>query len=189
MPRSADWNKIQNDSLPRRASRLWCHSRKRGTCARPGDWRSGSRLHSRKVKSRKTSRVSKSRRSSLEHRLSKLWSHGWVTLFVSFVIKALPDAFLVASPRPPPTPSAPSSTSVDSAEAGVPVYLSDSAQEQQEVFPTSPFATPLHEGQDPDKEEGGSHMENDMARRSPWSIDAFDCEISWVAELGQSPHV
>ncbi len=95
----------------------------------------------------------------------------------------------VASPHPPPTPSAPSSTSVDSAEAGVPVYLSDSAQEQQEVFPTSPFATPLREGQGPDEEEGDSRTENDTARRSPWSVDAYDREISWVAELGQSPHV
>jgi hypothetical protein len=60
--------------------------------------------------------------------------------------------------------------------------------EQQERLPTSPFATPLRERQGPDEEEEGSRTELDIARRSPWS-DAYDREISWVAELGQSPLV
>ena len=93
----------------------------------------------------------------------------------------------VASPRPPHAPSAPSTTSLESADTSVP-YLSDSTQEQQEVFPTSPFATPLRERQGPDEEEEDSHTENEAARRSPWS-DAYDREISWVAELGQFPVV
>ena len=94
----------------------------------------------------------------------------------------------VTSPRPVHTPSAPSTTSLESADTGVPAYLSDSTQEQQEVFPTSPFATPLRERQGPDEEEEDSRTENEAARRSPWS-DAYDREISWVAELGQFPVV
>jgi serine/arginine repetitive matrix protein 2 len=92
----------------------------------------------------------------------------------------------VASPRPPSAPSAPSSSSADSPEADAPSYLSDSVQEQQERLPTSPFATPLRERQGPDEEEEDSRTELETARRSPWS-DAYDREISWVAELGQSP--
>ena len=90
----------------------------------------------------------------------------------------------VASPRPPHAPVAPSSTSLESADTGVPAYLSDSTQEQQEVFPTSPFATPLREKQGPEEEEEDSHTESEPARRSPWS-DAFDREISWIAEPGE----
>ena len=93
----------------------------------------------------------------------------------------------VASPRPPHAPGAPSSTSLESADTGVAADLSDSTQEQ-EVFPTSPFATPLREKQGPDEEEEESHTENELARRSPWN-DAFDREISWVAELGEFPVV
>jgi hypothetical protein len=92
----------------------------------------------------------------------------------------------IASPCLPHAPSAPSSTSPDSADTSVPAYLSDSTQEQQEVFPTSPFATPLRERQGPDEEEEDSRTESETARRSPWN-DAYDREISWVAELGQSP--
>ena len=94
----------------------------------------------------------------------------------------------VTSPRPPHAPSAPSSTSIESADTGVPAYLSDSTQEQQEVFPTSPFATPLREKQGPEEEEDDSHTESEPARRSPWS-DAFDREISWAAEPGEFPAV
>ena len=41
-------------------------------------------------------------------------------------------------------------------------------QEQQEVFPTLPFATPLREKQGPEEEEGDSHTESEPAKRSPW---------------------
>jgi serine/arginine repetitive matrix protein 2 len=90
----------------------------------------------------------------------------------------------VASPHPSHAPGAPSSTSLESADTSVPAYLSDSTQEQQEVFPTSPFATPLREKQGPDEEEEDSRTENEPARRSPWS-DAYDREISWTAEPGE----
>jgi len=90
----------------------------------------------------------------------------------------------VASPPPPHAPGVPSITSAESIDAAATTYSSDSTQEQQEVFPTSPFATPLREKQGPDEEEEDLPTDNDTARRSPWN-DAFDREISWVAELGQ----
>jgi serine/arginine repetitive matrix protein 2 len=90
----------------------------------------------------------------------------------------------IPSPRPPHAPGALSGTSAESADGGVSAYTPNTAQEQQRVFATSPFATPLRERQGPDEEEEDSHTENDTARRSPWN-DAYDREISWVAELGQ----
>ena len=72
----------------------------------------------------------------------------------------------------------------NSADTGVPAYLSDSTEEQQEVFPTSPFATPLREKQGPEEEKEDSHAESEPARRSPWS-DAFDRDISWIADPGE----
>ena len=86
--------------------------------------------------------------------------------------------------RPSHASGSPSNTSAELADSRVSEYLSGPAQEQQDAFPTSPFATPLRERQGPDEEEEDSHTENDMARRPPWS-DAYDREISWVAELGQ----
>jgi serine/arginine repetitive matrix protein 2 len=91
----------------------------------------------------------------------------------------------VDSPRPH-APGAPSSTSLESADSGVPAYLLNSMRDQREVFPTSPFATPLCEKQGPEEEEEDSHTKSEPARRSPWS-DAFDREISWVAEPGEFP--
>ena len=88
----------------------------------------------------------------------------------------------VSSVRPPHASGSPSNA--ESADLGVPEYLSEPVQEQQDAFPTSPFATPLRERQGPDEEEEESRAENDTARRTPWS-DAYDREISWVAELGQ----
>jgi serine/arginine repetitive matrix protein 2 len=90
----------------------------------------------------------------------------------------------IPSPRPPHPPSTSSGTSAESADGGVPAYTPTTAHEQQHEFPTSPFATPLRERQGPDEEEEDSHTENDTARRSPWN-DAYDREISWVAELGK----
>jgi serine/arginine repetitive matrix protein 2 len=84
----------------------------------------------------------------------------------------------VTSLRPPH--GSPSNASTELADSGVSEYLSESTQEQPDAFPTSPFATPLRERQGPDEEE----EENEAARRPPWS-DAYDREISWVAELGQ----
>ncbi|KAH9056579.1 hypothetical protein EDB87DRAFT_1579298 [Lactarius vividus] len=87
-----------------------------------------------------------------------------------------------ASVRPPHAPGSPSNASAELGDSGVSEYLSESAQEHQDAFPTSPFATPLRERQGPDEEEEDSHAENETARRPPWS-DAYDREISWVAEL------
>ncbi|KAI0281542.1 hypothetical protein BC826DRAFT_1068957 [Russula brevipes] len=81
----------------------------------------------------------------------------------------------VPSPHAPHTPNLSSSSSAESAGPNVPAYLSDSTQQRQEVFPTSPFATPLRERQGPDEEEEDSGTENDA--------DACNREISWVAEL------
>ena len=89
-----------------------------------------------------------------------------------------------ASIRPPDASGSPSNASAELADSGVSEYLSESTQELQDAFPTSPFATPLRERQGPDEEEEDSRAENDAARRQPWS-DAYDREISWVAELGQ----
>ena len=80
------------------------------------------------------------------------------------------------TPHPPHTPVAPSSTSLESADTGVPAYLSGSAQEQQEVFPTSPFATPWR-GKQEDEEDSHTESEPASLRRSPWSI-TFGREIS-----------
>ena len=63
-------------------------------------------------------------------------------------------------------------TSLESADTGVPAYLSDCTSEQQEVFSTSPFATLLREKQGPEEEED-LHAESKSATRSPWG-DAFD---------------
>ncbi|KAI9461283.1 hypothetical protein BJY52DRAFT_219516 [Lactarius psammicola] len=88
----------------------------------------------------------------------------------------------VTSIRPPHASGSPSNASAELADSGVSEYLSESTQEQHDAFPTSPFATPLRERQGPDEEEEDSRAENDTARRPPWS-DAYDREISWVAEL------
>ncbi|KAH9034827.1 hypothetical protein EDB85DRAFT_2073544 [Lactarius pseudohatsudake] len=80
-----------------------------------------------------------------------------------------------ASVRPPHAPGSPSNASAELGDSGVSEYLSESAQEHQDAFPTSPFATPLRERQGPDEEGRGFS-------RPPWS-DAYDREISWVAEL------
>jgi serine/arginine repetitive matrix protein 2 len=90
----------------------------------------------------------------------------------------------IPSPRSPHPPGTFSGTSAESADGGVPAYTPTTAHEQQHEFPTSPFATPLRERQGPDEEEEDSHTEDESARRSPWN-DAYDREISWVAELGK----
>lgn len=87
----------------------------------------------------------------------------------------------LASLRPPHASGSPSNASAELADSGVSEYLSESTQEQQDAFPTSPFATPIRERQGPDEEEDDSRAEIDTARRPPWN-DAYDREISWVAE-------
>ncbi|KAI0268680.1 hypothetical protein BC834DRAFT_866706 [Gloeopeniophorella convolvens] len=74
---------------------------------------------------------------------------------------------------------------VESGDIGVSGYMPDSTQGQQDDY-QSPFANPVDEkegfGEDEEEEEEEErHVENEAARRSPWS-DAYDREISWVAE-------
>ncbi|KAI0315140.1 hypothetical protein OF83DRAFT_1174122 [Amylostereum chailletii] len=97
----------------------------------------------------------------------------------------------ISALRVPHASDAPSSTSTDSGGIGVPVYLSETIHRHQDMFPTSPFATPLREKSGPDDEDEDVLHPNDPPRKSPWT-DAFEREISWVAdpvdpEEAQSP--
>ncbi|KAF9012401.1 hypothetical protein BDQ17DRAFT_1419796 [Cyathus striatus] len=85
---------------------------------------------------------------------------------------------------------APSSTSTDSTNAsptavGVPVYLSHTVISRHDVFPSSPFTTPLKERtiSDDDDEQIMYHGEN-YRSRTPHNVqvDNLGREISWVAE-------
>ncbi|KAH7912399.1 hypothetical protein BJ138DRAFT_1125246 [Hygrophoropsis aurantiaca] len=92
---------------------------------------------------------------------------------------------LDASPRIPHSSDAPSHMSTDSAPVdaiGVPVFLSATQRtpSRQDAFPSSPFTTPLKEkSRDEDEEEVLYNAED--FRRSPFH-DAFDREISWIAD-------
>ncbi|KAH7925547.1 hypothetical protein BV22DRAFT_1195119 [Leucogyrophana mollusca] len=93
-----------------------------------------------------------------------------------------------ASPRIPHSSDAPSFASTDSAPVdaiGVPVYLSATQRtpSRQDAFPSSPFTTPLKEkpSRDDDEEEEVIYPAESF-RRSPYH-DAFDREISWVADI------
>ncbi|KAA1476793.1 hypothetical protein DENSPDRAFT_530533 [Dentipellis sp. KUC8613] len=116
----------------------------------------------------------------------------------------MPDQEHMSPPRPPfaglPTPStpprvaalraphasdAPSNASTESG-IGVPVYLSETIHGHRDMFPTSPFATPLREKSGPDDDEDDVyHGGVQAARQSPWT-DAYDREISWVADPGHA---
>ncbi|KAF9813688.1 hypothetical protein IEO21_05404 [Rhodonia placenta] len=80
--------------------------------------------------------------------------------------------------RLPHTSDAPSSTSTDSASVSVPVFISQKVGYGQEMFPASPFATPLKERMYPDEDE------ERVLVRSRSRLAAFEreSEISWVAE-------
>ena len=88
--------------------------------------------------------------------------------------------------RKPHTSDAPSSFLSDSPGIGVPVYLSDASDRQNEMFPSSPFATPLKEKSGvEDEEEVLFQMNGDMSQQLPWN-DGYEREISWVADPGTS---
>ncbi|KAI0051205.1 hypothetical protein FA95DRAFT_1554782 [Auriscalpium vulgare] len=87
----------------------------------------------------------------------------------------------VAALRMAKASDAPSSTSTDSGDVGVPVYLSETIHRHQDMFPTSPFATPLREKSGEEEEESFNPNGMEASRNSPWN-DAFDREISWVAD-------
>lgn len=103
-----------------------------------------------------------------------------------------------ASPAPNQRPlhssDVPSTESTDlatGAVGGVP-YLSVRAPSRQDLFPSSPFATPHKEVSLPSRDEGDDMEPEEReevvypaehSRRSPYR-DAYDRQISWVADLG-----
>jgi serine/arginine repetitive matrix protein 2 len=97
----------------------------------------------------------------------------------------------VAALRVPHASDAPSTTSTDSTSPtaiGVPVYFSSAGTTpppRSDLFPTSPFTTPLKErpSGDDDEEQVLYQAENHQQRAQ--YRDAFDREISWVADPGQ----
>ena len=111
----------------------------------------------------------------------------------------LPTTPRHSSPGPdqrlPHSSDAPSIESTNSATGGVgvPLYLSVRSPSRQDLFPSSPFATPHKELSLSSRDEGDD-MESEEPeevvypaehlRRSPYH-DAFDRQISWVADLGQ----
>ncbi|KAF8893839.1 hypothetical protein BD779DRAFT_1669368 [Infundibulicybe gibba] len=90
----------------------------------------------------------------------------------------------VAALRAPHGSDAPSSNSTDSASAsaiGVPVYLSQRAPSRNDLFPSSPFGTPLKEKPSRDEdEEQVLYPADSYRRRTPYEESA-EREISWVA--------
>ncbi|CCM05013.1 uncharacterized protein FIBRA_07212 [Fibroporia radiculosa] len=87
-----------------------------------------------------------------------------------------------SSSRLPHSSDAPSSTSTDSAPGsavGVPVFLSRKTQYGKDIFPASPFATPLKEKPYPDDDEQVLYQE--MRSKSRLAFERMS-EISWVAE-------
>ena len=92
--------------------------------------------------------------------------------------------------RLPHTSDAPSNASTDSAPAGavaVPMFMSNNPSFRQDMFPASPFQTPLKEPVFPDEDEVPFQDQRSRSRLAgPASAFERDSEISWVAELGAS---
>ena len=89
----------------------------------------------------------------------------------------------LAGPRLPHTSDAPSNASADSPGAvTVPMFLSHNASFRQDLFPASPFQTPLKEPVYPDEDEVLSPQESRSRSRLATATSAFDrdSEISWV---------
>jgi hypothetical protein len=87
-----------------------------------------------------------------------------------------------SSARMPHVSEAPSNFSSDSIPGvGVPVFLSQKNALKGDIFPTSPFATPLREKaylEDDEEQAAYKETRRDLVR------DPFDRELSWVAEPG-----
>ncbi|OSC99335.1 hypothetical protein PYCCODRAFT_1373281 [Trametes coccinea BRFM310] len=94
--------------------------------------------------------------------------------------------------RLPHTSDAPSNASSDSAPTSavaVPMFLSQNPSFRQDLFPASPFQTPLKEHVYPD-DDGEQVLYNDTRSRSRLAnATTFErgSEISWVAELVKEP--
>ncbi|KAI0656538.1 hypothetical protein C8Q70DRAFT_921270 [Cubamyces menziesii] len=96
----------------------------------------------------------------------------------------------LAGLRLPHTSDAPSNASTDSAPASavaVPMFLSHNATFRQDIFPASPFQTPLKEHVYPD-EEGEQVLYQEQRSRSRLA-NALNfergSEVSWVDDLGK----
>lgn len=111
----------------------------------------------------------------------------------------LPTTPRRSSPAPnqrlPHSSDAPSIEPSESATGalGLPLYLSVRSPSRQDLFPSSPFTTPhkevslasRDEGYDMDSEEPEEVVyPAEHLRRSPYH-DAFDRQISWIADPGQ----
>lgn len=92
--------------------------------------------------------------------------------------------------RMPHSSDAPSNDSTDSASASavnVPVILASRGPSRLEMFPSSPFTTPLKEKALSDEEEEQVLYPGSTARpRTPYAntAETYDREISWVASPG-----
>lgn len=94
----------------------------------------------------------------------------------------------LVGPRPPHTSDAPSNASTDSAPAGavvVPMFMSNNPSSRHDVFPASPFQTPLKEPAFPDEEEVPYQEPRSRSRLAVTPAFERDSEISWVADPGE----
>lgn len=84
---------------------------------------------------------------------------------------------------------APSNISTDSPPGlSVPIFISSKSVNQRDIFPASPFATPLKERPfgDGDDEEDIEAYEESQNRSTSRNAFERDSEISWVADPGKS---
>jgi len=83
------------------------------------------------------------------------------------------------------------SDSGPSSAVGVPVFFSQRAPSRNEMFPSSPFTTPIKEKtlSDEDEEEQVLYPASTIRPRTPYSnaVETYDREISWVASPGAFP--
>ena len=99
--------------------------------------------------------------------------------------RTFPDPF-----RMPHSPDPPSNGSSDSASASavtVPIFLNSRGPSRIEMYPSSPFTTPLKEKALSDEEEEQVLYPGSTARpRTPYAniAETYDREISWVASPG-----
>lgn len=68
---------------------------------------------------------------------------------------------------------------------GVPVFLSEASYKQQDIFPSSPFATPLKEQPEIDENDEDMMLNPNGSGEKRWT-DGYNRDISWMAEPGWS---
>ncbi|KAI0743334.1 hypothetical protein C8Q80DRAFT_1180359 [Daedaleopsis nitida] len=92
----------------------------------------------------------------------------------------------IGGPRLPHTSDAPSNASTDSAPPGavtVPLFISSNPSFRHEMFPASPFQTPIREPVFPDEEEVPYQDHRSRSRLATAPAFERDSEISWIADL------